>query len=179
MPVQTLKLIPFPAAKIPALEITGKITWQGSLLSMQYSVIGEIEKILVPKPTDSAARKHDLWKATCFEFFLAHKERLEYWECNLSPSGDWNLYAMDAYRQVNMREESAFSQLPFEFAKTKNELSLSTAVNLSRLLSPLQPLQIGITAIIQTADGNETYWALAHSGTQADFHLRESFVIEL
>src|SRR5262245_46294563 len=129
MRVPTFKLIPFPAAKIPALEITGRIARQGNQLSMQYSVYGEIEKILLPMPASSSARKHDLWKASCFEFFLAGKDRPEYWEFNLSPSSDWNVYAMDAYRQVNMREESAFSQLPFEFAKTSDELSLDVAVN--------------------------------------------------
>lgn len=175
----TFKLIPFPAANIPTVEITGKVTRQGSLLFLHYSVHGEIEKILVPKPIDFSTRKHDLWKATCFEFFLAIKGQPRYWEFNLSPSGHWNVYAMDAYRQVNMREESAFSQLPFEFAKTIDELSLDVAVHLSWILQPLQPLQIGITAIIQTVDGSESYWALVHPGAQADFHLRESFVIAM
>ena len=177
--MREFRLIPFPAAEIPAVEITGQVARQGNLLSIHYLVQGDIGDICLPIRSESPARKHDLWKATCFEFFLAVKDRPEYWEFNLSPSGDWNVYAMDAYRQVNMREESAYSQLPFEFAKMNNALSLDAEVNLSQLFQPLQPLQIGITAIIQTFDGSETYWALAHPGPQADFHLRESFVIEL
>jgi len=97
----------------------------------------------------------------------------------MSPSGDWNVYAMDAYRQVNMREESAFAELPFEFRKVNNEISLEISLDLRPILQPDQVLQIGITTIIQTADGSESYWALAHPGAQADFHLRDSFAIVL
>jgi hypothetical protein len=177
--VREFRLVPFPEAEIPAVEITAKAARQGNLLSIHYSVQGDIGEIRLPARSGSPARKHDLWKATCFEFFLAVKDRPEYWEFNLSPSGDWNVYAMDGYRQVNMREESAYLQLPFEFTKMNNSLSLDAAVSLSQLFQPLQQLQIGITAIIQTVDGKETYWALAHPGAQADFHLKESFVLEL
>jgi len=177
--VREFRLIPFPAPKIPAIEITGQVARQGNLLSIRYSVQGDIEDIRLPVRSESPARKHDLWKTTCFEFFLVVKDRPEYWEFNLSPSGDWNVYAMDGYRQVNMREEVAYSQLPFEFTKMNNALSLDAAVNLSQLFQPLQTPQIGITAIIQTVDGMESYWALDHPGAQADFHLRKSFVVEL
>lgn len=177
--MREFRLIPFPALKIPAIEITGQVARQGNLLSIRYSVQGDIEDIRLPVRSESPARKNDLWKATCFEFFLAAKDQPEYWEFNLSPSGHWNVYAMDGYRQVNMREDSAYSQLPFEFTKMNNALSLDAAVNLSRLFRRQSVLQIGITAVIQTTDGSETYWALAHPGLRADFHLRESFVIEL
>jgi hypothetical protein len=40
-------------------------------------------------------------------------------------------------------------------------------------------LEIGITAIIQTTDSYETYWALTHPAPFADFHLRESFILAL
>jgi hypothetical protein len=176
--VRAFKLIPFPAENSPDIQIVGEVNRAENGLSIHFAVSGDINNIVLPEPS-AAARKHDLWKATCFEFFLAVKDRPEYWEFNLSPSGDWNVYAMDAYRQVNMREESAFSKLPFEFTKSDDELALDCAVNLSQFLRPQHPLLIGVTAIIQTTDGSESYWALAHPGKQADFHLRESFVIEL
>ena len=177
--MREFRLIPFPALKIPAIEIAGQVARQGNLLSIRYSVQGDIEDIRLPVRSESPARKHDLWKAACFEFFLAVKDQPEYWEFNLSPSGDWNVYTMEAYRQVNMREEVAFSELPFEFTKTMNQLSLDVAVYPGVLSQRQNVLQIGITVIIQTTDGSETYWALTHPGPRADFHLRESFVIEL
>jgi hypothetical protein len=95
----------------------------------------------------------------------------------MSPSGNWNVYAMDAYRQVNMREEVAFTQLPFEFKKTNDEVTLDITVDLNPIIQPDTILELGVTIIIQTNAGNESYWALAHPGQKADFHLRDSFIL--
>ena len=148
-------------------------------LSIRYAVTGEIDIILLPTPVDFPSRKDDLWRATCFEFFIAIKDQPQYWEFNMSPSGNWNVYAMDAYRQVNMREEVAFTQLPFEFKKTNDEILLNISVDLNPILQPESIVELGVTIIIQTNDGSESYWALAHPGPQADFHLRDSFILEL
>jgi hypothetical protein len=177
--VKSFKLVPYPASDLPKIQITGEIERVENRLFIRYAVTREINSILLPALSNSAARKHDLWKATCFEFFIAIKDQPQYWEFNMSPSGDWNVYAMDAYRQVNMREETAFTQLPFEFRKIDGESSLDISVDLNPILQPESILEIGITTIIQTKDGNETYWALAHPGQQADFHLRDSFILEL
>jgi hypothetical protein len=174
---KSFALIPYPAEDIPSIEITGTVTRHENHLSIHYVVSGDIENILLPAQTDSPARQDDLWKATCFESFIAIKDQPQYWEFNMSPSSKWNVYAMDAYRQVNMREEMAFTQLPFEFKKNDNEITLDISVDLNPILEPDQVLQIGVTTIIQTVDGNETYWALKHPGQQADFHLRDSFIL--
>jgi len=84
---------------------------------------------------------------------------------------------MDEYRKIGFREEKAISQLPFEFKHFDDKLSLSLSMDLSAIAVFKNNLQISITAIIQTKDGNETYWALTHPGQQADFHLRESFIL--
>jgi hypothetical protein len=170
------KLIPYSAKEIPAINITGEITRNDNHLSIRYLVSGEIDQITIPSPAATPFRKNDLWKATCFEFFIAVENKPEYWEFNMSPSGDWNVYVMDAYRQVNMREEKAFEQLPFEF---DSNLSLNISVDVSPIIQPEQTLQIGIATIIQTQDATETYWALAHPTPQADFHTRESFILSL
>lgn len=177
--MQTFQLIPFPSNVLPNIHINGLVERVENELSIRYVVQGEIENLLLPTASASPARKHDVWKATCFEFFLAILDQQRYWEFNLSPSRDWNVYAMDAYRQVNMREEIAFTQLPFEFRKTNEALLLDISVDLSPIVRPAKDIQLGVTAIIQTKDVIETYWALAHSGPYADFHVRESFVIEL
>jgi len=174
--LKAFKLIPYPAENIPSIEITGTVTLQDNILSIHYSLHGEKNNILLPEPSISS-RKHDLWRTTCFEFFIAPKDQSQYWEFNMSPSGNWNVYAMDAYRQVNMREEAAFTQLPFEFRKMNAEIFLDISVDLNPILQPESILGIGITTIIQTADSNESYWALAHPGQQADFHLRDSFIM--
>jgi len=50
---------------------------------------------------------------------------------------------------------------------------------LNPILGSAQSLEVGITSIVQTTDGKESYWALTHPGSVADFHLRQSFILEL
>lgn len=175
--MQPFTLIPFPANELPRIKITGEIEQTEHQLFASYSVKGDIASILVPKATELPMRKHDLWKMTCFEIFIAPKGQAQYWEFNLSPSGNWNVYHMDAYRQVNMREEPSFTALPFMFHKTDDEANLEISVDLSSIFSASQKINIGLTAIIQTLYGSESYWGLTHPGAQADFHIRDGFTI--
>jgi len=177
--MQVFELTPFPSNTIPNIKISGGIVRAGNNLFIRYEVSGDIYKILLSARATSPSRTDDLWKATCFEFFVAIPNQPGYWEFNMSPSSDWNVYRMDAYRRVGFREETAFTQLPFLFKETENQLSLDISVDLDRILQPQQAVQVGIAAIIQTMDGRETYWALTHPGQQADFHLREGFILEL
>lgn len=176
--MQSFKLIPFPPNDLPNIQITGEVNRAENQLSIHYAVSGVMDKILLPVPA-RAVRKDDLWKATCFEFFIALPRMPQYWEFNMSPSSEWNVYRMDAYRRIGFRKEGAIQQLPFEFKQGNDNLSLNISLDLTPILRPAQVIQLGITAIIQTRDGNESYWALAHLGQHADFHLRESFVLEL
>lgn len=170
-------LIPYPVGELPEIQIVGEVERNATRLSIHYDVRGEVAGILLPAPA-TPLRNDDLWRATCFEFFLALPGADGYWEFNMSPSGEWNVYRMDAYRQVNMREETRFHEMPFQFV-TGTEHRLDIEVDMSPIIKPEQAVQLGVTAIIQTADGSETYWALSHPGAHADFHLRPSFLLEL
>lgn len=177
--MQTFKLLPYPADNTPKIDIAGEVIRSGNKFFLRYGITGNVDQILLPAKSASPSRREDLWKATCFEFFAAISNQPEYWEFNMSPSGDWNVYKMDAYRRVGFREETAFKQLPFVFRNTSGRLSLDITVDLSPILVSQQQVQIGITTIIQTIDGKETHWALSHPGAQADFHLKESFSIRI
>lgn len=172
-------LIPYPAENLPEIKITGEIERAETQLSVRYTLSGEINLILFPEPSFFSARKHDLWKATCFEFFIAPAGQPEYWEFNLSPSGNWNVYHMDAYRQINMREEEKVISLPFTFHKTNTQATLEITVNTAAFLPGSQKLEVGIATILQSHDKVETYWALTHPNPQADFHHRNGFEIIL
>ena len=176
---QTFTLIPFPGVDIPAISLTGILSLDHHVLNLHYALTGDLESVLLPSDSLSARRKDELWKGTCFEFFLAIKNEPGYWEFNMSPSGDWNVYRMDAYRRMGFREETAISQLPILFKKEWNNFLLEASVELTSIIPPEEELQMGITAIIQTKDGNETYWALTHPAHHADFHLRDSFILPL
>jgi hypothetical protein len=176
---QTFTLIPFPALAIPAISLTGTLSLDRNFLTLHYALAGNIEDVLLPPVSLAPSRKDELWQGTCFEFFLAIKDQPGYWEFNMSPSGDWNVYRMDAYRRVGFQVETAISELSFVFKKELDNFLLETAVDLTAIIRPEEELQMGITAIIQTKDGNETYWALTHLAPHADFHLRDSFILPL
>ena len=176
---QLFTLIPFEAPHIPAISLSGKLSLENLFLKLRYSLAGETESILVPPASPVPSRKDELWKATCFEFFLAIRDQPGYWEFNMSPSGDWNVYRMDAYRRISFREEPAISELPFEFKTEVDGFFLDVALDLTSVIQHQEQVEMGITAIIQTKDGSETYWALAHPAPYADFHLRESFTLAL
>jgi len=172
-------LVPFPAPAIPRISITGEISLQHGVVDLRYSLTGKIGEVFIPTKSMNPVRKGELWKTTCFEFFLAIKGQSQYWEFNMSPSGDWDVYHMDAYRRMGFREEMSIQQLPFEVQQETNGFSLDAVADLNPIIQPNQVLEFGITAVIQTTDGHESFWALAHPMSPADFHLRESFILEL
>ena len=176
---RSFSLIPFPAPNLPEISITGETSLQINLITLHYSLVGKIDEIFFPKPVTDPGRRDELWKSTCFEFFLAIKHLSQYWEFNMSPSGDWNVYHMDEYRRIGFREETLIQQLQFETQQEANQFTLGAAVDLKPIIQQAQILEVGITAIVQTHEGNETYWALTHPAPQADFHSRESFVLVL
>ena len=176
---RSFALVPFPTPNIPRISLTGNLSLHDHFLTLRYLLRGNIEEVLLPPGSLRPDRKDELWKATCFEFFLAIKNQPGYWEFNMAPSGDWNVYRMDAYRRIGFREERAISQLPLEINAESDAYSLEVSADLSAIIRPREDLQIAVTAIIQTKDGHETYWALAHPAPYADFHLREGFILSL
>jgi hypothetical protein len=179
MTAQLFSLIPFPVQDTPNLAINGSIARSNNILSIHYILAGNLEDIYLPTPINNPTRKDELWQRTCFEFFIAESESSQYWEFNLSPSGDWNVYVMGAYRQVNMREETRIQRLQIQFRKETDCLSLKAAIDLNSIIGRDKPIQAGITSVIQTKEGKESYWALVHPHREADFHVRESFALKV
>jgi hypothetical protein len=176
---QTFKMQPFPSAKpIPDLKIAGNIARQGNQFTIHYALLGDVKEVGLAAPSDTPARKHELWKDTCFEFFLGIKNSDRYWEFNLSPAGDWNVYHFDAYRQ-GMQEETVFTALPFSIQHLSDGLAIALDVEVDKIVPANQAIEVGITTVIKHRDGEVSYWALTHQGTEADFHRRDSFIIAL
>jgi|SRR5215216_1831835 len=176
---QPFILIPFPDTNVPDISVKGKILRQNNLLTIHYTLTGKIEDIFLLSPSVNPTRKDDLWKTTCLEFFLAIKDLPQYWEFNISPSGDWNVYYMHAYRRIGFREETSIQHLQIETQKATIGFLLTAVVDLNPIIRLEQILEVGVTAVVQTKEGNGTYWALTHLAPQADFHLRESFILAL
>lgn len=176
---QSFSLKPFLSTSIlPELSITGSINRHSNNFAIHYALLGALSEVVIPVPADMRMRKNALWEETCFEFFLNVKNSSHYWEFNLSPSGHWNVYRFKAYRQ-GMQAESAFSSLPFSVQRHQDALQVSLRFDLDRIIAAKQALNIGISAVVKLINGKVTCWALTHPCLQADFHQRDSFIIEL
>lgn len=176
---KSFTLVPFPDENIPAVTLTGRVSLGTNRLEIQYFLAGDLAEILLPDPSSSPGRKDELWKSTCFEFFLALDDKPHYWECNISPAGDWNVYSMDFYRRVGFREETSIPSVENEVHRASDEFRLTTRVDLTPILLQAERIHLGIAAILQMRDGRETYWALTHPAPQPDFHNREGFILAL
>jgi hypothetical protein len=137
-----------------------------------------MKELILPDPADRPLRKTGLWKETCLEFFLAAKDSPQYWEVNLSPSGDWNVFRFSAYRE-GMQEEATFTSLPFRVERGEESFLVDVKIPLDGIISPETPLEVGISAVIKLRNNQMTYWALSHLGQKPDFHRRESFIAGL
>ena len=78
-----------------------------------------------------------------------------------------------------MAEETAFTSLACSVRRRSDSLRLALELEVGKLVSAHQPLAVGIAAVIELAGGGLTYWALTHPGPQADFHRRDSFLVDL
>ena len=175
----SFSLQPFPAAgERPAVRIDGEIHRRGPKLAIRYTLRGRLAEVAIAGGAVLPARRHGLWEETCFEFFLAPRNSCRYWEFNLSPEGHWNVYRFEAYRQ-GVEEEKAFDSLPFEVRRQPDSLALALELEVERIIRSGRAIEAAVSAVLKLRRGEATYWALAHGGTQPDFHRRDGFIIRL
>lgn len=129
-------------------------------------------RLPVPRPPAFA---DGLWQHTCCELFVA-VDAEKYREFNFSPSGEWAVYDFAGYRE---RIDSVVPAAPqISLAQADEAVELRVLVP-AVLLPGGAALQVGLTAVLEAADGSKTYWALAHAAAHPDFHLRQSFTLTL
>jgi hypothetical protein len=175
MTAARFSLLPFSPPGVP-LAIQGEVSRAGDALHISYVLSGDLAGVIMPSPATSPSRRHHLWQTTCFELFLASEGGPGYWELNVSPGFDWNLYRFAAYRE-GMREEPTVAELPVTVEQSQDSLTLRVGLRMSTLVRGCGPL--GVSAVLKHARGDLSYWALRHVGSQPDFHHRDGFLIAL
>lgn len=174
MNVAPFALQPFSPPPVP-LAIQGQVS-RTEVLRVSYVVSGDLADVLIPSPAAIPCRRPRLWESTCFELFLAPADAPGYWELNISPSGDWNLYRFAGYR-AGMEEEPTGQELPVTVERGAETLALS--LNFPGLALMPECVRFGISAVLKHGGGDLSYWALRHVGSQPDFHDPDSFLIKL
>jgi hypothetical protein len=138
-----------------------------------------IDQLINIQPTEPHPRRLDgLWQRTCCECFLTSKETQGYWEFNLSPSGDWNAYQLEGYRK-GLRPDLHIKQLAYGRKTDHDQLEVMMMLQIPKQLRRKAGLKLGIAAVIEHPSKSLSYWALCHTGRDADFHNRDSFLIEM
>ena len=119
-----------------------------------------------------------MWEETCFELFLGAAESDAYWELNLSPAGDWNVYRFTRYRE-GMREETAITSLPFDVRRDPGTLLLTAEIGIGKIVPAGKVLAGTVAVVIRTSDGGKSHWAPIHPASRPDFHRRDGFALIL
>lgn len=162
---------------LPSHRVEVTTTWlaQGSL-RLQFYLSG-IAQLHWPAP--APARHTDgLWQHTCCEAFIARTAGTDYREFNFSPSGAWAIYDFKAYRERHASAaptaEPTITQDPLPDGRHLLQADIPAT-----LLPGDAPFRLGLTTVLEHPDGSKSYWALHHAGAQPDFHLRDSFCLNL
>lgn len=176
---QDFRLAPYPGLPYPeGVGISGTVARDGATLHLAWHLEAPDGAVAIPTPAARPQRRRELWEATCFEFFLASPDRPGYWEFNLSPSGDWNVFRFDSYRS-GMTDDQAFDALLFTVAGRAGACDASASIDLARLDCSAAPWHLAVSTVVAEPDGRVSYWALAHPGPQPDFHDSAAFQIRM
>ena len=173
-----------PCAAVKAIEVTAESTAAGGL-ELRYRVHGVPGAIQIPPPLPPR-QADNLWQQTCCEAFVATTieatagrtvNRKKYLEFNFSPSSQWAAYRFTDYRECDADFSPAAA--PLITVDCLSDGFLLKALLAPELLPADETLLLGLTAVIETAGGSKSYWALQHCAPQPDFHLRPSFTLTL
>jgi hypothetical protein len=148
-------------------------------LLLRYFVTGNVADLRMP-PVTSPARTDELWRHTCFEAFLCPSPGAAYYEFNFAPSTQWAAYRFSDYRS-GIGIASGISAPRIETFSDGESYELQASLDLDGLLNlPGDTAwRLGLSAVIEEADGGMSYWALAHPPGKADFHHSDCFALEL
>jgi hypothetical protein len=144
-------------------------------LTLRFGLAGDISALRIPD-TRTSRRGDYLWQHTCFEMFVMAEDGPGYREFNFSPSGEWAVYAFRGYRDGG---EPGIELTPgILVRKTMNRLELDAEIR-KQDLPPGRLLRMGLSAVVEDADGVLSYWALQHAPGKPDFHHTDAFALEM
>ncbi len=182
---QASRLVPFEGGLPSGLKVSAEMIWsRDGWLELSYGVLTTASSgladlvtpdVLIDGLQTNGERRDGLWTTTCFEAFLALPGCPDYWEINLSASGDWALYRFDAYRQGQHPQDLAEAPL-IRLRRWHHQLRLDARFP----LTPWWPEQIcpdlALSCVLDRGEAGLSHWALRHPQHQADFHDRSTFL---
>jgi len=148
---------------------------QGNILNLAFVLECDLSSLRIPEPS-SSRRAGGLWRHTCFEVFVMAEDGPGYREFNFSPSGEWAVYAFRGHRDGGELEVELAPGIVVR--STMNRLELEAEIR-QEFLPPGRSLRLGLSAVVEDADGRLSYWALRHPPGKPDFHHTDAFALPL
>ncbi|MDT0574962.1 DOMON-like domain-containing protein [Croceicoccus sp. F390] len=151
---------------------------------LTYAVAGAIGELVLPMSKGGGGgrngggatplRRDGLWQASCFELFVRTGAR-GYHEWNFAPHGDFALYAFDDYRTpVTPPPPTVPPVIIADAPDPDRSFTCRVSVDVAPFAGD-GVLSVGISAVMERADGGRDYWALAHPPGPPDFHAPACF----
>jgi hypothetical protein len=147
-------------------------------LVLRYFVTGKIGDLRLP-PMTFPGRADRLWERSCFEAFVRAAEDAAYYEFNAAPSMQWAAYRFSGYR-AGMTAAQEIRGIGIEAQSNATDYELQATLEFDSSSNLLDEVwHLGLSAVIEEANGRKSYWALAHPPGKPDFHHPDCFAFEL
>jgi len=152
------------------LRVTTTVYLNQKSIALSFVIKGKLDEYSF-SPQSKQTRANELWKATCFELFLANSNNEAYYEFNFSPSLAWNFYYLNEYRaepcEVEMNTEPKIETL---YGQDSFQIFCELEINTRSFDS------YNVAAILLTKEAQRTFWSVNHLNTAPDFHHRANFL---
>lgn len=168
------RLIPF--SPVADTEIHFQWKWHQGIALIDYQVKGAVQSLALDDSTPKG-RQDELWKNTCFEFFLKPFGGKSYFEANLAVSGAWNFYQLDDYRK-NLRPvvECPAPHVLYKHEEDKLHLHVDWDLKwLQKRSSVSGPILLNPSVVLKNLKNEASYWSVSHSQEKPDFHHADQF----
>ena len=173
-----------PCAAVLGIEVA--LHWQHApepALLLIYVVRGALNELRLPGGAAAPTCTDGLWQHTCFEAFVGTEGDSAYREFNFAPSADWAAYLFSDERVRDVAAETAASLAPPRIVTSRSRgavFTLGAEVPAGWLPDAVDPpWLLGLSAVIESADGRLSYWALHHPAPRPDFHQRAGWAAYL
>jgi hypothetical protein len=176
------RLFPHPTTPDPRLRaLTAEVRRAANGdVAIAYRLDGDLAAIALDAPAPPRFVL-GLWERTCVEAFVALEGGEAYLEINVSPACEWTVLELRARRQRTRVRSDADAEPMIDSRIRRSTLALDVTLPLARLwpAAATSALRIGLSAVIASASGERSYWALRHPPGAPDFHSPESFALRL
>lgn len=154
-------------------------------LKISFKISGDLKNVTLPLVVEEDRgeatflsfedknRAIGLWKNTCFEFFLGHVDKKNYFEFNFNGLDKWNLFTLTHYRSP-IKEYFFTENISYKSSRTYNSFELE--IDIPKIIVAnnsiaTQKILFNAAIIIQDKEHKgPQYWSLHDTTLAVDFH---------